>query len=182
MRVVRMVEETDRSVSLGDVGNSFASEHMAREACTTLPTLGELDTRSSRERSYSLRCWNRAAGLYPSGDVLLPGFDSHGLVRGRGRQHRVHSSHTGQRDTLAVGRREAEVVVVEGKRIPGSSWLPSARSQHTNRGFTPWREGREKDLHARRLPTFFDRCGHVPCGIRSLIRDTSFYFTTRRDT
>lgn len=121
VRVVGMVEETGRLVHFEDVGNLFASEHMPREACTTLPTLGELDTRSSRERSYSLGCWNRGAGHYPSGNVLLPGLDFRDLVHGRGRQHHVHSTHTGQRNTLAVGRREVEAEVEEGKRIPGSS-------------------------------------------------------------
>lgn len=155
VRVVRTVEVTGRLVDFEDVGNSFVSEHMPREACTTLPTLGELDTRSSRKRSYSLGCWNRAAGHYPSGNVLLPGFGFHGLVHGRGRQHRVHSSHTGRRDTLAVGRREVVVVEEEGKRIPGSSWLPSPRSQHTNRDFTPWREGRKKRSPRTASSTFF---------------------------
>lgn len=103
LRVVRRFEETGRLGDFEDVGNSIACEDMAGEACTTLPALGELDSRSSRECSCSWEYWNMEADHYLSGSVLLLGLDFHGLCHGRGRQHRVRSRHTGQRDRLVVG-------------------------------------------------------------------------------
>lgn len=71
-----------------------------------------------------------------------------------------------------------EVEVEEGKKTPGSSWLPSERSQHTKRDFTPWREKKKKIDAPRTASSTFDSGGHVHRMVRPLRTFTAFYFIT----